>query len=130
MNNNFDFKSELSDFIKGYVGCALWSTTDDAGDPLDNNFDKDDIEEDSLYLMVVDCYNFFRESHHAWAYHLENYSSARAGHDFWLTRCGHGAGFWDRTELEGGEGEYLTERSEGYGEVHLLVGDNGKLYYS
>lgn len=20
----------------------------------------------------------------------------RAGHDFWLTRAGHGAGFWDR----------------------------------
>lgn len=28
------------------------------------------------------------------------YSPERFGHDFWLTRCGHGAGFWDRDELD------------------------------
>ncbi len=27
------------------------------------------------------------------------FSAERMGHDFWLTRCGHGAGFWDRNEL-------------------------------
>jgi hypothetical protein len=32
------------------------------------------------------------------------------GHDLWLTGAGHGAGFWDRNELEdGGLGERLTE---------------------
>ncbi len=37
-----------------------------------------------------------------------------AGHDFWLTRSGHGAGFWDRG-LTGGLGERLTEASKAYG---------------
>lgn len=27
-------------------------------------------------------------------------NSVLLGHDFWLSRCGHGAGFWDRCELK------------------------------
>lgn len=36
-----------------------------------------------------------------------------AGHDFWLTRVGHGAGFWDRGL--GDLGERLTDASKAYG---------------
>ena len=124
-----DYNFEINDFINGYITCALWSSTDDAGDPLDGNYDKSDIEDESLYAMVIDCYNFFRENEAAW---IENghYSSERAGHDFWLTRNRHGAGFWDRDELPEVIGEVLTNNSEGYGEANLLVGDNGKLFYS
>lgn len=35
-----------------------------------------------------------------------------AGHDFWLTRNGHGAGFWDRGL--GDLGERLTEAAKAY----------------
>lgn len=41
------------------------------------------------------------------------------GHDFCLTRNGHGAGFWDRGL--GHLGDYLTEACKGYGE-HSLHG--------
>lgn len=36
-----------------------------------------------------------------------------AGHDFWLTRNGHGAGFWDRGLGE--LGDRLTAAAKGYG---------------
>ena len=36
-----------------------------------------------------------------------------AGHDFWLTRSGHGAGFWDRGL--GALGDRLTEAAKVYG---------------
>lgn len=32
---------------------------------------------------------------------VEDFDAEQVGHDFWLTRCGHGAGFWDRPEVYG-----------------------------
>jgi hypothetical protein len=50
----------------------------------------------------------------------------KAGHNFWLTREGHGSGFWDEDMDE--VGERLTELSEKFGEGGLYVGDDGKVY--
>jgi len=53
---------------------------------------------------------------------------SQAGHDLWLTRNGHGAGFWDRDLGEAGD--KLTELSKEMGELTLLQGDgDGKLYF-
>ena len=40
-------------------------------------------------------------------------AEARAGHDFWLTRSGHGAGFWDRGL--GALGDRLSDAARAYG---------------
>ena len=48
------------------------------------------------------------------------------GHDFWLTRCGHGVGFWSRGL--GRLGEKLTHLAEQTGDVDLYVGDCGLVY--
>ena len=50
-----------------------------------------------------------------------------AGHDFWLTRNGHGAGFWDGDWPEEA-GERLTEAAEKTGYMELYVGDDGFIY--
>jgi hypothetical protein len=47
------------------------------------------------------------------------------GHDFWLTRNGHGAGFWDRGL--GALGDRLTDASKPYGEVNLWVDADGSV---
>lgn len=49
-----------------------------------------------------------------------------AGHDFWLTRNGHGAGFWDRGLGE--LGERLTVASKTFGSVDLYLGDDELVY--
>lgn len=48
-----------------------------------------------------------------------------AGHDFWLTRCGHGAGFWDGDWQSDSVNvaDILTEKAQSYGEVDLLPED-------
>ena len=51
----------------------------------------------------------------------------RVGHDLWLTQNRHGAGFWDGDWPEE-IGERLTEISKKFGECHLYVGDDGKIY--
>jgi hypothetical protein len=49
------------------------------------------------------------------------------GHDFLLTRNGHGCGFWDGDWPEEA-GERLTAAAEKCGEFNLYVGDDGLLY--
>ncbi len=45
-------------------------------------------------------------------------AEAAFGHDFWLTRQGHGTGFWDRQELEEGElGDKLAHMARQAGEA-------------
>ena len=57
----------------------------------------------------------------------EQYSGEdRAGHDFWLTRNGHGAGFWDRGL--GDLGRRLSDAAEVYGSVDLYPGEDGRIY--
>lgn len=52
--------------------------------------------------------------------------AAMAGHDFWLTRCGHGAGFWDGDWPEPAA-TALTEASKAFRNVDLYVGDDGEI---
>lgn len=51
----------------------------------------------------------------------------RAGHDFWLTRNGHGAGFWDGDWPEPFAAQ-LTAAAKAFGECNLYAGDDGRLY--
>jgi hypothetical protein len=115
----------LDDFFDAYVTCALWSSTDLAdesgGEPLDANYGPEDIEPETIEEMRADCADFIElagmESRHNW-------NADSAGHDFWLTRNGHGAGFWDRGQPDGDE---LTKLAHTYGGVDLLVYE-GRIY--
>lgn len=50
------------------------------------------------------------------------------GVDFWLTRNGHGAGFWDRGL--GALGDRLSDASRAYSSIDLYAGDDGMIYGS
>ena len=128
---------KLDEFTKAYIECALWSSTDNSneqgGDPLDRNYDVDDIAEETLESMVKDCANFQESNSEL----LEKWyaecgeSINRAGHDFWLTRNRHGAGFWDRwndSTPQGAIGRKLTDAANAYGGCDLYIGNDGKVY--
>lgn len=53
--------------------------------------------------------------------------SPLAGHDFWLTRNGHGTGFW-AGDWNQPLGEVLTTLSHEFKETSLYLGDDGLLY--
>ncbi len=109
----------LGEFTTAYVDCALWSSTDDNGEPLDSMYTIDDIDPATLFRMTEDCEQFQ-------ANHEDDIADdvARAGHDFWLTRNGHGAGFWDG-DWPKVIGERLTAAAHAWGEYNLYVGDDG-----
>ena len=119
-------------FTRAYITCAVWSSTDESdeqgGEPLDKNYDASDLAPETLAKMIADC-AAFQETNRK---DLLPWSDEQAGHDFWLTRNRHGAGFWDRGKQydANGNAERLTNASHVFGEVYLYVGDDGRIYQS
>lgn len=118
-------------FFDGYVACALWSSNDAStpagGEPMDKNYCASDIDGETQRLMGEECAEFERQNRDALDsfYAITDRTPADAGHDFWLTRNGHGAGFWDRDA--GAVGEVLTAAAHSWGECHLYVTDAGRV---
>lgn len=114
----------LDEFTGGYIEAAFW-TENAPGVSTEEWQADDDHDEGSIpgdvglsdmaprarAAIVADCLAFQADNAALLAEaYATGYSAARAGHDYWLTRNGHGAGYWDRTELEpeGPEYERLT----------------------
>ncbi len=115
----------INKMLDAYVECALWSSTDEEGNPLDDNYGADDIAPETLEQMREDCAGFaalIEQEGIEWA----GIMSEQFGHDFWLTRNGHGAGFWDRGLGE--LGKQLTHWAKTFSSVDLYVGDDGLIY--
>lgn len=124
----------LETFIAAYIECALWSSTDNTdesgGEPLDKNYSPDDIAPEALAIIRKDCESFYTDPDNQAA--LEYWDDKQAGHDFWLTRNGHGAGFWDRyygDTPEAKVGADLTHAAKVWGSVDLYIGDDGRIYH-
>jgi hypothetical protein len=118
-------------FTKAYIEAALWSSTDEStpqgGEPLDANYDITDIAPEALARMQADC-AAFQAVNEADIYDYDAGKNAElAGHDFWLTRNHHGAGFWDGDWQEE-IGKRLTASAHAFGECNLYIGDDGKVY--
>lgn len=113
-----------STVLKHYLICALWSSTDDDGEPLDSVYSIDDISTQALQQMEKDVSDFIESNKELLI--ESGQSDEQIGHDFWLTRNGHGAGFWDRGL--GAVGDDLSKASKSYGEVYLYIGDDGMIY--
>lgn len=115
--------SYLEPFFRQYLETALWSSLDDDGKPMDRTYSVSDIAEESKAAAQEECLDFISAN----ARDLEIHGDAgQAGHDFWLTRNGHGAGFWDRGL--GDLGDRLTAACRAYGESDPYVGDDGRVY--
>lgn len=112
---------DVDAFFSGYTECALWASPGDDGE---EDLQAYDIHPGTLASMRADCAQFIG------ANCLDLIKSGlpdeNAGHDFWLTRCGHGAGFWDRGL--GDVGERLSDAAQACGNVDLYVGNDGYVH--
>jgi len=129
-----DAAPALDKFTLAYIEAALWSSNDesrpDGGDPMDQNYGVGDIAPEALTKIVEDCRRFQQENGIP-KYNRGDYTDEEmAGHDFWLTRNGHGAGFWDRDELDEATQKKFTDAAHAFGTCDLYVGDDGKIYVS
>jgi hypothetical protein len=136
---------DLDSFTQAYIEAMFWTehapnvsteewnaTEDHAEGSIPGDVGFDDLAEESLVDIIDDCRQWqdanlddlmlAYETFHA---NGAAYDEASAGHDYWLTRNGHGAGFWDR-----GLGEIGDRLSKACGrrEVFVYLGDDGKVY--
>ncbi len=122
---------DTKDFIKQYMVTALWSSTDEREEAehefLDAEFSIHDFSYSATKRIIRDCKEFIEKTKYILNRVKNKYSYESAGHDFWLTRNRHGAGFWDRfDELSKEDRDFLTDMSE-YGPVNLYA-ENGKVH--
>lgn len=117
--------------LKSYLTTALWSSMDDDSVPFDENYDLDDIA-DSTVLQAYKDLKQMCELADLMCVRWEEFWPIEAfAHDFWLTRCGHGAGYWssysdgDAQEI----GERLSEIACTFGSLDPVLGDDGKIYF-
>ena len=134
---------DCDEFTRAYIQTALWSSNDNSddsgGEPLDSNYSWADISKETLAQMIGDCHIFQSEnierinaaiqSDEGVTYGPDFSAYGRAGHDFWLTRNGHGAGFWDGGWPEPFASQ-LTKSAKSFGTFDLYVGDDGEIYGS
>ena len=125
---------DLDTIVGAYVECALWSSHEyrDENQESPDDFDwadADDIAPETMASFREDCAAMVAEAHG-----LEGsdwWTDEQFGHDFWLTRNGHGAGFWDRhygDTAEARAGDALSAMAKVYGECSLWTGDDGKVH--
>ncbi|HKU17678.1 MAG TPA: hypothetical protein VJP80_00215 [Candidatus Saccharimonadales bacterium] len=119
--------SVFRQFTLAYMEAALWFSTNEAGDSLDGLSTKA-LAPETRREMIRDCRDFYRNQLILLRETIERRDAAWElhGHDFWLTRNRHGAGFWDRGY--GSAGEALSAAARVYGGRDLYVGDDGKVY--
>lgn len=117
--------------VQHYAVAALWSSTGDDGEPLDGLYTAEDIDLETWDAMAEDCSAFVLAARDGeWngtgTDLIGDMSAEQCGHDLWLTRNGHGAGFWDRGLGE--RGDRLSDIARPFGEVHLYIGDDNMIH--
>lgn len=120
---------DLSEMVAAYAECLLWAglawddmtENDDNPEPLDATYSTEDIDPTAWDSITRDCRDFAEAN----AADLADIDAGQAGHDLYLTRNGHGTGFWDRGN--GAIGDRLADAARVYGESGEYTA-NGKVY--
>ncbi len=114
-----ELEAAIDEFFDAYVEAALWSTIDDSdedGANLDDNYGPMHIDAETYRAMERDSRKFLMEN---WDDLDGRFSDG--GYDFWMTRNGHGVGFWEVPDWPKAPGKRMTEKAQAFGEIHLTV---------
>lgn len=80
-------EDKLDEMVRAYLICAVW-----ADKPEDEDWYGLEFSDHAKSVALFDCCMFLHLARH----HIGGWTMEQLGHDLWLTRNGHGAGFWDR----------------------------------
>lgn len=125
-------KYDIDVILNSYISCMLWTEEeplflDENGEysnPDDIVVSEDMISEDDKYEMKKEIKWFIELAGDTINYVTDD----MLGYDLWLTRNGHGAGFFDR-DLPKHVLDTFEELCDILGTVDLYLGDDGNLHY-
>lgn len=120
--------NDLGRFTQAFIEALYFTDTGDVDQP-----DSDaELEPESLLDIQAECRSFWRRfgCYVVTDVCREAFDDPviQAGHDFHMTRNGHGVGFWEEEWPECYR-DLLTKGAKGYGEVWLAEQENGLLYW-
>lgn len=108
---------DSKEFLQAYIACAHWLLPEEEK-PID-------IDRcGSKRRMAKDCRAFLADVAAARC-GTEGWTAEQAGHDFFLNRNGHGAGFWDRYWAK----DDLCERGDKLSDLCKPYGDTNEYVY-
>jgi hypothetical protein len=104
----------LQDMANAYLDAAEFTDAEQAGE--DQVFSTKFKEE-----AYEACLNF-ENACATLEIDLRQYPAHQVGHDLWLTRNEHGAGFWDSTKIYGKNADIFTgiARAQGFHDVEFV----------
>lgn len=115
------WRDDWKAFLFAYRRALAWSESDGAHESLEEF----DFGAEALAETRAHVWNFIAQTGESLerAASADEYSWASAGHDFALTRNGHGAGFWDRDELDSvaDARDHLDAVAVEFGPVHAWI---------
>ncbi len=112
-HHTIETTTQEAEFIAAYIEALIWTDTGEIDQPsveaeLDPDFERESIIDCLAFYSRISCY-------------LSTDNIAQAGHDFWLTRNGHGTGFWDRPEIYQVQyAHFFTNIAKGFGEANAI----------
>lgn len=107
-------QDQVVEMVDHYLAAALW-TDEPTGDWSDA----------AINLASFECIAFLHLARH----NTQGWTMEQLGHNFWLTRNGHGTGFWDRDTGTAESRKALTDLSLVFGQADAYTGDDGLLYF-
>jgi hypothetical protein len=118
---------KIDEVLRHFVNAALWSSTNDEDEPLEDEYDFDDIPKEELEKLRGGIKKFIEDNEEL----LQKYNitDQAVGHDLFLDSQGHGVGFWDRG-YDKADGDELSESASKIFASDSPYAQDGKVYFS
>lgn len=114
----------INEIVKHYLYAALWTAE------LDSKHDADDFGfGEQYYEAVRDIGDFLNKAVRflgPYEEHFGKETESQLGHDFWLSRNGHGAGFFDHSL--GGSEQELQKIARAFSERYVFESEAGNVF--
>lgn len=120
-------KDNITLFVQAYIEAMKWLTTENELDLDLSDANDYELSQGCSEKIQKDCAEFIADNLAVLQSVISTaYTWGSAGHDFYLTRNGHGAGFWDRGL--GSAGDVLSDAARACGETHEFIAEDGLIY--
>ena len=117
---------EHGEFVSAYIEALLWAESGDDDSPLGKDAMPEELSADAMADIERDCALFLAEP--TIAELVDKHGETKCGHDFWLTRRHHGAGFWDGDYPKDAEDALMTQCAK-FHDPDPYRGDDGMIYF-
>ncbi len=151
----FNTKIDMNAILNGYLECAIWTEeekmSEDEDDEISSMYglsdEDDDIDDknqhDDIRNMIpkaemtidnvsdnakIKAYNDIKKFLNYAGDAINGIEESQLGHDIWLTRNHHGAGFFDRGYPKN-IAKKLDDAATKLGDEYLFIGEDGMIHF-